>query len=92
MDSLTLVRRELLRLVRSGKHSICINTRRVAALYNVSERSVRREVAKLAEEKGVRLAGWDGQEVRPIDAWRSANDFVECELGDGHVLLDIGER
>lgn len=92
MDSLQLVRREFLRLMRSKNHSLCINTRRISALYNLPEKTVRRELTKLAEEKMVRLAGWDGRELRPLDAWATADEFVESQFGDGHVLLEFWDR
>jgi len=85
MDSFETIRRELLRLAGAKSHPICINTRRVSALYNVPEKSLRRELTKLAEEKKVRLAGWDGRELRPFDAWANADAFVESKSDDGQV-------
>jgi hypothetical protein len=76
----------------SKSHSICINTRRISALYNLPEKSVRRELTKLAEEKMVRMVGWDGRELRPLDAWPNADAFVESKFGDGHVLLEFRDH
>jgi hypothetical protein len=87
MDSFETLRRELLRLAGAKRHSICINTRRISALYNIPEKSLRRELTKLAEQKMIRLAGWDGREVRPFDAWANADAFVESKSDDGHVHL-----
>ena len=89
MDSHEAIRRELMRLARCKCHPICVNTRRISAFYNIPEKLVRRELTKLAQEKRIRLAGWDGKQIRSFDSWASAEEFVESKLGDGHVHLDL---
>jgi hypothetical protein len=79
------VRRELLRLAGTKRYPICINTRRISVIFNVPEKSVRRELTKLAEQKLIRISGWDGRQVRPLDAWPNADEFVESTSGDGQV-------
>jgi hypothetical protein len=56
------MRREILRLARATRHSVFISTRRLSAFYNVPEKSVRRELAKLADENRIRLAGGENRE------------------------------
>jgi len=62
MTSTELMRREILRLARATHHSAFINTRRLSAFYNVTEKCVRCELAKLADENRIRLAGWQNKE------------------------------
>jgi hypothetical protein len=62
MTSTELMSREILRLTRATQHSAFINTRRLSAFYNVSEKSVRQELAKLAGENRIRLTGWQNKE------------------------------
>jgi Mn-dependent DtxR family transcriptional regulator len=92
MDSSETVRREILRLAGIKRQSVCINTRRISDFYNIPEKSVRRELTKLAEEKLIRLAGWDGRELRPFTAWRTADEFIESSLGAGHVHVDLWDN
>jgi hypothetical protein len=92
MDSFERVRRELLRLAGAKRHSICVNTRRISALYNIPEKSVRRELTNLAGQNIIRVSAWDGRQVRSIDAWPSVEEFVDSQLGDGHVHVDLCEK
>jgi hypothetical protein len=62
MTPTELMRHEILRLARATHHSAFISTRRLSAFYNVSEKCVRCEMAKLAEENRIRLAGWRNRE------------------------------
>lgn len=77
MNSTEMIRREILRLAGATRKSAFINVKRLSAFYNVTEVKVRSELTKLAEEKRIRLAGWDGKEVRPMSEWRSKDEFVE---------------
>jgi len=86
------VRTEILRLARAKKQSVCINTRRISAFYNVSELMVRREIVKLADEQMIRLSGWDGNEIRPYSAWSTAEEFVNSSSGDGHLHVDLWDN
>jgi len=56
------MRREILRLARATRHSAFISTRRLSAFYNVPEKSVRHELARLADENRIRLAGGESRE------------------------------
>jgi len=62
MTSTELMSTEILRLTRATQRSAIIHTRRLSAFYNVSEKSVRQELAKLAGENRIRLAGWQSRE------------------------------
>jgi hypothetical protein len=62
---------------------------RSSRIYSWPEKSVRRELTKLAEEKLIRLAGWDGRERRPFTAWRTVDEFINSSLGAGHVHVDL---
>jgi hypothetical protein len=66
MTSTEMMRREILRLARATERGAFISTRRMSAFYHLSERNVRQELARLAEENHIRLAGW-----------RSREEFVE---------------
>ena len=82
------MRKEILRLVRTRHNSACINTRRLSAFYNLPEKEVRRELTRLADERVIRLSGWDGQALRPYREWSSAEEFV-AKAGDGHVRVEM---
>ena len=56
------MRREILRLARVTRHSAFISPRRLSAFYNVPEKSVRRELAQLADENRIRLSGGETRE------------------------------
>jgi hypothetical protein len=92
MDSLQRMRKEILRLVRIGHHSALIDVHRVSALYNIPEKSVREEIAKLADEKLIQLSGWDGREIRPYSSWGSAKEFVESQQDGGQLRVDLVEQ
>ena len=77
MNSTEMMRREILRLAGATQRSAFINVKRLSAFYNVTEKSVRSELTKLAEEHPIRLGGWDGKEVRPMAEWLSNDEFVE---------------
>jgi len=62
MTPTELMRQEILRLARATRDSAFISTRRLSAFYNVPEKSVRRELAKLADENRIRLAGGPSRE------------------------------
>jgi len=66
MNRSEIMRREILRLARATERGAFISTRRMSAFYHVSEKNVRQELARLAEENRIRLAGW-----------RSREEFVE---------------
>jgi hypothetical protein len=69
-----LLSREILRLARVTQRSAFINPGRLSALYHVPEKCVRQELAKLAQEKHIRLAGW-----------RSSEEFV-AQAQEGTVV------
>jgi len=77
MNYTEMIRHEILRLARVTQSSAFINVKRLSAFYNVTEKSVRCELTKLAEENRIRLTGWDGKEVRPMAEWRNKDEFVE---------------
>jgi hypothetical protein len=76
----------------SSVNRLVFNTRRISDFYNIPEKSVRRELTKLAEEKLIRPAGWDGRELRPFTAWRTADEFINSSLGAGHVHVDLWDN
>jgi hypothetical protein len=77
MNSTEMMRREILRLAAATTRSAFINVRRLSAFYNVPEKTVRSELTKMADENRIRLAGWDGRQVRPLAEWRNREEFVE---------------
>jgi hypothetical protein len=77
MNSTEMMKREILRLAKATSSSAFINVRRLSAFYNVPEKTVRRELTRLADEKRIRVAGWDGRQVRPLPEWGSREEFVE---------------
>jgi len=92
MTSPTTLRRELLRLAGARRHPACIDAKRISVFYNVPEKSVRRELAKLADDKVISLAGWDGSRMRPYSTWKDADEFVDFTAGDGHFQVDLIAR
>ena len=78
MTSTELMRREILRLARATRHSAFISTHRLSAFYNVSEKCVRCELAKLAEENRIRVAGW-----------QSGEEFIEKSSDGLAVRVDL---
>jgi hypothetical protein len=89
MNSLEAVRFEVLRLAKVGGKRVCIRTHQLCGVFNVSEGHVRRELAKLAEEKLILLAGWDGREIRDYANWPSGEEFINSRLGAGHVHVAL---
>jgi len=80
MTSTELMRCEILRLARVTRRSAFISTRRLSAFYNVPEKSVRRELAKLADENQIRLASGQSRE-----------EFVEQSPEGMAVRVDLVE-
>ncbi len=66
MNSTEMMKREILRLAGATTRSAFISVRRLSAFYNVPEKTVRTELTKMADENRIRLAGWDGRQVRPL--------------------------
>jgi len=56
------MRCEILRLARATRHSAFISTQRLSAFYNVPEKNVRSELAKLADENRIRLTSGQSRE------------------------------
>ncbi len=92
MNSIEMMRREILRLAGTSRRSAFISVKRLSAFYNVTEVNVRSELTKLAEEKRIRLSGWDGKEVRPMAEWRSKDEFVERAPAGVSVKVDLVEE
>jgi hypothetical protein len=91
MNYTEMIRHEILRLARATRSSAFISVKRLSAFYNVTEKSVRCELTKLAEENRIRLAGWDGREVRPMAEWRSKDEFVERAPAGVPVKVELVE-
>jgi len=89
MNSLEGVRFEVLRLAKVGGNRVCIQTHQLCRVFNVPENLVRRELAKLAEEKLILLAGWDGRQIRDYKNWPSGDEFINSRLGAGHVHVGL---
>jgi DeoR/GlpR family transcriptional regulator of sugar metabolism len=92
MNYTEMIRREILRLARVTHSSAFISVKRLSALYNVPEKTVRSELTKLAEENHIRLAGWDGKEVRSTKEWRSKEEFVERAPAGVPVRVELVEQ
>jgi len=82
MNSTERMSREILRLAGATRRSAFLNVRRLSAFYNVPEKSVQRELTKLADENRIRLSGWNGKEVRPRTEWSNNEEFWD-NLPDG---------
>ena len=67
-------------MARATRHSAFISTRRLSAFYNVPEKNVRRELAKLADEKRIRLRGGESRE-----------EFIEKSPEGMTVRIDLIE-
>lgn len=91
MSSADMMSREILRLAGATRSSAFISVKRLSAFYNVSEKNVRRELAKLAGENRIRLAGWDGRQVRPLAEWRNQEEFVENSPEGFPVRVELVE-
>jgi hypothetical protein len=62
MTPTELLSREILRLARVTQRSAFISPGRLSAFYHLPEKCVRQELAKLARENRIRLAGWRNTE------------------------------
>ncbi|HEY6127650.1 MAG TPA: hypothetical protein VIW23_05650 [Candidatus Acidoferrum sp.] len=91
MSSADMMRREILRLAGATRSSAFISVKRLSSFYNVSEKNVRRELTKLADENRIRVAGWDGRQVRPLAEWRNKEEFVENSPEGFPVKVDLVE-
>jgi hypothetical protein len=89
MVSDEFVQREILRLATNNHKSACISTRRISAFYNVPEARIRRQLTALAEQKKIRLTGWDGHAQRAYSEWASAEEFVNSHADGGHFQVDL---
>ena len=83
------VQREILRLAGINHKSACISTRRMSAFYNVPEPRIRRQLTTLADQKKIRLTGWDGRALRPYSDWACAEDFVNSHADGGHFHVEF---
>ena len=92
MISAMILKRELLRLAGARRHPACIDTKRIAAFYNVPEKSIRRELAQLADDKIIHLSGWDGRQMKPYSSWPSADSFVDSAPEHCHFHVDLVGR
>jgi hypothetical protein len=90
MISVDKMRKEILRLVKARHNSAFIDIQRISVLYNVPERKVREELTKLADEKVIRLAGWDGKGTRAYSSMGNADEFVACTQ-NSHLHVDLVE-
>jgi hypothetical protein len=89
MISDEFVQKEILRLARNTHKSACISTRRISAFYNMPESRIRRQLTTLAEQKKIRLTGWDGRGPRPYSEWANAEDFVNSHADGGHFHVEL---
>jgi hypothetical protein len=83
------VQKEILRLAGNNHKSACISTRRFSAFYNVPELRIRRQLTLLAEQKKIRLTGWDGHALRPYSEWANAEEFVNSHADGGHFRVEL---
>lgn len=89
MNCMDYMKRELLRLAGAHSSPTSLSTRRISAFYNISEKLVRQELTKLAEEKKISLSAWDGRSLKPYRAWGTAEEFVESTYGEGQVHIGL---
>ena len=62
MNFTELIRREILRLAKASSRTAFIHPLRLSRFYNLPEKSVRQELAKLVAEKHIRLTAWQNNE------------------------------
>jgi hypothetical protein len=91
MISDEFVQKEILRLAGNSHKSACISTRRISAFYNVPERRIRKQLTLLAEQKKIRLTGWNGRALCPYSDWANSEDFVNSQADGGHFHVDLLE-
>jgi hypothetical protein len=89
MNSLEAVRFKILRLAKVGGKRVCIRTHQLCSVFNLPENHVRRELARLAEETLILLAGWDGRQISDYANWPSGESFIKSKLGAGHVHVAL---
>jgi hypothetical protein len=91
MIPLEKMRSEILRLVKARNNSAFIDVRRISVLYSIPERKVREELTKLADEKVIRLSGWDGKTTRAYIPAGNAEEFLLSTQGGEHLHVDLVE-
>jgi hypothetical protein len=91
MISVDKMRKEILRLVKARHNSAFIDIQRMSVMYNVPERKIREELTKLADEKVIRLAGWDGKGTRAYTSMGNAEEFV-ASTQNSHLHVDLLEQ
>jgi hypothetical protein len=92
MVSALTLKRELLRLAGARRHPACIDSKRVAAFYNVPEKLIWRELAKLADDQVIHLSGWDGRQMKPYSSWPNADSFVDSAPENCHFHVHLVGR
>jgi hypothetical protein len=89
MNSLEAMKREVLRLAKAGGNRACIRRHQLSAVFNLPEIRVRQELAGLAEQKLILLAGWDGHGLRDYATWANADEFIHSSLDGGNVHIQL---
>src|SRR5258707_15864840 len=89
MNSLEAMKREVLRLAKAGGNRACIRTHQLSAVFNLPEIRVRQELAGLAEQKLILLAGWAGHCLRDYATWANADEIIHSSLDAGNVNIQL---
>jgi hypothetical protein len=87
MNPVESMKHEVLRLAKAGNK--CIRTYQLSNLFNVPDKRIRQELAKLADQKVIHLAGWDGRKLRPYSSWPNSEEFVNSDLDRGHLRVEL---
>ena len=74
---------------RVQRNTALVRTQQLSRFYNVPEKRVRKELVELAQQKIVRLYGWDGRQMRALEAWPNGNDFIESRIEDEYLRVAI---
>ncbi|HUL15543.1 MAG TPA: hypothetical protein VLV88_06080 [Terriglobales bacterium] len=83
------MRKEILRLVKARHNSAFIDVQRISVLYSIPEKKVRQELTKMADEKVIRLSGWDGKATRAYLPTGDAEEFVASTQPGDHMHVDL---
>jgi hypothetical protein len=92
MNSLTELRREVLRLKKTHNNSFCFPLPQLAAFYHLPERCVREELANLAKNDLIHISRWDGHQLCEISNWANPEEFINATADGGHIHAGAGAR
>jgi len=87
MNSIEAMKREILRLAKTGNK--CIRPQQLSNLFNVPDRIIRQELVKLAEQHLIHLSCWDGGRLRPYNTWASSEEFINSGSCCAYLRVEL---